>query len=448
MSKPTTKTFRPLRTLKIGSFHLGSALSDILVTGVWNRILITDLGVNAAAVALLAALRYLIAPLTVWVGNRSDHRTLFGTRRLGYIYLGRLLMWLSLPLLPLVIVELAKDSGSVIGWGVALLIFLLYGVGTLVSGSPFLALVRDSAPPAKQGLVVVMVQTVLLAGFAIAPILYAILMPDYTLAGFWRLVIVAMVGGLLAWLVSVWGEEQPLRPDEAPPEPLPFRAMARRMAAQPNARAFFGVLAAGSIAMFAQDAILEPFGGDLFGLSVGDTTRFNAYYGTGVLLAMIVGSWATRRWLPAQYTTFTAGGLVGIAATLALLVVAALTRTQALVVPGLFAFGLASGIYTVGGVSLMIAMTENDHAGAYLGLWSVAQLVFRGVAIALGGVVVELGEWLTGNVAMGYAAIFAVEAAAALLAVALLMQVQRTGGYFQHSVPALQSEELAVALEA
>lgn len=442
---PPPPRFSLPRTLKLGSFHIGSAFADILVTGVWNRILITDLAINATPVALLAALRYLIAPLTIWIGHRSDNQPLLGRRRLSYIYLGRLLTWLSLPLLPLVLLELGQNRSSPVGWLLALVIFLLYGLGTLVSGAPFLALVRESAPPAKQGLAVVIVQTILLFGFAVVPITYAILMDEYSLAGFWQLVLLAMVGAALTWFFSVWGEERAISQTAGSGPEEPFTGMLRTILAQPSARTFFWVLATGSIALFAQDAILEPFGGDLFGLDVGETTRFNAYYGTGVLLAMIVGSVATRRWLPQHYGGITAVGLAGVAVSLGMLMLAALGRNQALVVPALFAFGLASGVYTVGGLSLMIAMTDDRHAGAYLGLWSLAQLVFRGVGIALGGLVLDGISALTGTPALGYAAVFGMELLAAVAAIALLLRVGRLG--YLYTPQAAPPEALLVAAD-
>ena len=107
---------------------------------------------------------------------------------------------------------------------------------------------------------------------------------------------------------------------------------------------FFFLLSFGSIALFSQDAILEPLGGDLFGLDVGATTRFNAYYGTGVLLAMIIGSILTRRWLPQEYTTLTAVGLFGLMGSLSVLAFAAVAHREALLIPTLFAFGITSGI--------------------------------------------------------------------------------------------------------
>lgn len=64
--------FRFLRTVNIRTFYIGSAAADLLVTSVWNRIKIVDLGMAAWPVALLSALRYFLAPLGLWAGHRAD----------------------------------------------------------------------------------------------------------------------------------------------------------------------------------------------------------------------------------------------------------------------------------------------------------------------------------------------------------------------------------------
>lgn len=439
------QTFRLGRTLKIGSFHIGSALVDILVLGVWNRVLISDLGVSAALVALLAALRYFMAPLTVWVGNRSDTRRLFGRYRISYIYLGRFLTWLSLPLLPLVIIVFSASPTSGPGWFLALAIFLLFGLGTVISGGTFLALVRESAPPARQGLAVVIVQTVLLAGFAIVPILFAVALPVFTVRGFWTLVAISMVGAALAWTLAVRGEERYAPASPASSAALSFPEVVRRMRAQPNTRTFFLVLAAGSIALFAQDAVLEPYGADVFGLEVGQTTLFNSYYGTGLLLAMLIGSFFTRRWTPDAFGTVTVSGLLAVAVSLALLATASLTMAQALLLPALFLFGIASGVYTLGGLSLMIAMTDPLHAGAYLGLWTMVQFIFRGVGIALGGAIVTLGSTVGLGPVWAYNAVFLMELVAALAAALLVLRVRRHGFLVESPGPYLDPVLVAAA---
>lgn len=454
MNTSQPEKFSVLRTMKLGSFNLGSALADILVTSVWNRIVIAELGISATPVALLIGLRYLLAPLAIWFGHQSDSHPLLGKQRTPYIYLGRLLLWLALPMLPLVVAELARDSASLIGWGLGLAVFVLYGLGTFISGGPFLALVRDSAPPSRKGMAVIIAETFLLAGFATFGILYGRLMPDYTLEALWRLVGVAMVGSALAWAVSIWGEERRIKkanhatlvaPESPRPETIPFKDLVKMMWTQRNTRFFFGMLAMGAIALFAQDVVLEPLGGELFGLDVGETTRFSAYYGTGVLLTMIIGSIAIRKRPPQDQTRLTAVGLVLVMVTLGLLAVTTIAHWGWFINYALLLFGIASGVYTVGGLSLMVAMTDEQHAGAYLGVWSLSQLIFRGIGIAGGGVVLDIVQWLSGVPAWGYAAVFIVEIIAAGFALYCLGQAAKVGYLFTPLQAPSLGEAMAVA---
>src|SRR5690606_38704459 len=80
------------RNLKIGTFHLGSTMADVLGSGVWNRIMIKELGFAATPVGLLLALRYFLAPLAVWAGEKSDQTRWRGYRRLPWVWGGRLMM--------------------------------------------------------------------------------------------------------------------------------------------------------------------------------------------------------------------------------------------------------------------------------------------------------------------------------------------------------------------
>ena len=418
--------FRVARALKLGSFHIGSSLSDLLTSAVWNRVLIADLGVAAWPVALLSALRYLLTPLVLWAGHRSDTRPILGSYRVAYIWLGRLLMLLSLPLLPPSLVLLGADAASPLGWGMALASFLLYGVGTLISGAPFLALVHDSAPYARRGQAVGIVQIMLVVSFAFIPIVYARLMPTYTAEDFARLVWIGMAGAALFWVWSVWGEERPrdaATDQMVKPPALSLRATLSTLWADVSARRYAIFLATSAFFAFMQDAMLEPFGGDVFGLAAGETTRFNAYWGTGVLLAMLATLALTRRRRPDQQVATTAWGLIGLGLALLALGVASWLRLERLLVPVLFLFGIGFGVFTVGGVSLLMAVNVEGQAGSYLALWSAIQLVARGAGIAMGGIVRDVGMALSGEAHLAYALLFAIEALGVLASVWLLARV-------------------------
>lgn len=443
--EPVQRRFSVPRTFKIGSFHIGSSFADLLTSGVLNRILISDLGILATPVALLSALRYLLAPLSIWAGYRSDTRPIAGLHRLPYIWAGRLLMLISLPLLPIVTVLLAADPRSLQGWALATLSFLVYGVGTLLSGSTFLALVRDSAPPAKRGQAISIVQVFLVVSFPVSAVIYGRLMPVYDPLVFWEIVLLGAGLAAMFWFFALLGEERrgELAVD-APGETLPFRELLREMWRDRRTRTFFLFMALGATSAFAQDAVLEPFGGDVFGLEAGETTRFNAYWGAGVLISMIATIVLTRKRPAYMQTSTTMIGLALTALPLLLLGIVALTSAQALLVPVLFLFGIGFGIYTVGAVSLLMAMTADQRAGAYLGLWSVAQLVFRGVGIFLGGAVRDLALWASGAFTVAYATVFILEAIGLLVCIALVVRVD-VPGFVQRRSPSQMSPLAAMA---
>ena len=431
-----------LRTVKIGTFHIGSSAVDLLVSGVWNRVMIVDLGMAAWPVALLSALRYLLAPLSLWAGHRADTHPIRGSRRLAYIWIGRALVLASLPLLPLSTGLIA--SGSEYGWLLALLAFIMFGSGILISGPAFLALVYDSTSYNRRGLAISIVQFILVLSFAFLPLVFARMMPTYDLEDFVRLSLIIAVGAGLIWFFSVWREERPTKIE--PKEDEGFRKTFSDILADKRARRYAVFLSASAFFVFMQDAVLEPFGGDVFGLPVGETTRFNAFWGSGVLLGMVVTMLFTRRWRPDQQVGTTMWGLGLLSLPLLALGGSAWTANLAMVRPLLFLFGLGFGVFTVGGVSLLMAMSVEAQAAAYLALWSVIQLVSRGAGIAAGGILRDAALAVTGSFASTYGIVFWLEALGALSCIWLLRRAD-VPGFASKTAPTEAVEPLGVAAD-
>ena len=442
-SRPGSR-FQLLRTIKLGTFHIGSSAADLLVTGIWNRIMIVDLGAPAAPIALLSAIRYLLAPLSLWAGHRSDTRPIFGSHRLAYIWLGRGLMLLSLPLLPISAAILSRGAGSLSWWALTLGAFLLFGTGTLISGPAYLALVHDSAPYARRGQAISIVQFILVASFAFLPLTFARLLPIYDAGSFLRLGWIVTVGAAVLWFVSVWREERAPAANRSEPA-ADLRQTFALIWTDLRTRRYAAFLGASAFFAFMQDAVLEPFGGDVFGLTVGETTRFNAFWGSGVLLGMVLTMLLTRRWRPDRQVSTTAWGLLLLALPLFALGAASWIESLPLVRPTLMKFGLGFGVFTVGGVSLLMAMSVEGRAGAYLGLWSVILLVARGAGIAAGGVLRDLALGFTGSLPSAYALVFWVEAVGAILSIGLLLRVNVAG--FAMSRPSASTTEALSAAD-
>jgi BCD family chlorophyll transporter-like MFS transporter len=116
---------------------------------------------------------------------------------------------------------------------------------------------------------------------------------------------------------------------------------------------------------------------------------------------------------------------------------AATRESLAMVRPVLFLFGIGFGVFTVGGVSLLMAVTTAAQAASYLALWSVIQLISRGLGIAAGGFVRDIVKTATGEVSLAYGTVFMVEAVGLLLCIWLLLRVDIAGFTSSHrdSIP-------------
>ncbi|MBE2221962.1 MAG: BCD family MFS transporter [Anaerolineae bacterium] len=429
------KPFNNWRLLRLSSFQIGSAMGDILVTSIWNRVMISNFGIPATPVGLLIALRYLLSPLSLWAGYRSDTRWLFGYRRTSYIWLGRGLMVLSLPLLGFSLMRLDGATTDTVGWLMALASSLMYGIGTLISGSPFLALVRDSAPPEKQGLAISAAETMLIIFFAIVGIGFSLWMEVYSPQVFWEMVIATMVIGGFFWFFAIVGTEKRVKKRDQPVESKTekesqpqFVDILKKIWADPRTRLFFFFLALATMSAWAQDAILEPFGAETFDLPVSRTTRFNSYWQAATVVTLLLSTYLWRKRPPERQATIANWGLGSMALGLFLLGLAALLGQVHLIELSLLIFGGGFGVYTFGGLSLMAVMASDAEAGAYLGLWSIAILVSKGVGTFLGGVtrdILLLGMGLPPGTT--YAVIFGLEALGLVGAILILLRIDVVG---------------------
>jgi BCD family chlorophyll transporter-like MFS transporter len=423
------KRFTLWRGLRLSSFQIGSAMGDILLTSIWNRILIVNFGIPATPVSLLLALRYLLSPLSLWAGNLTDHRYFFGLRRTPVIWFGRALMIASLPLLGFSVMRLGDASTDALGWLLALLSSLLYGVGQLISGSPFLALTRESAPERMQGVAITMAQTALIICFPIVGIAFSLWMPVYDEQVFWQMIVATLLISAFFWVFAIVGIERRGRPADAPAAATNrLGVVLREMWSDRRTRLFFAFLSLGSLAAWSHEAILEPFGADVFGLSMGVTTRFNSYWQAATVVTLVIGGIAWRKRPPESQQRITSIGLVIMAAGMAMLLPVSLTGQRHLIEVALLIFGAGFGVYTYGGVSLMAVMSPDRHAGLYLGLWTISNLLFKGLGTFLGGALRDLFLLrLELSPGLSYGLIFILQAVGLVTAALLLTRIDILG---------------------
>lgn len=417
------------RALRLSSFQIGSAMGDILVTSLWNRILIANFGIPATPVGLLIALRYLMSPLSLWAGNLTDNKRFFGLQRTPFIWLGRGLMVFSLPLLGLSVMRLGESTTDPLGWAVALLSSLMYGIGTLISGSPFLALVRASAPEEKQGLAISTVETVLIIFFAITGIVFSIWMPVYSPEVFWQIILATMVIGGFFWVFAIAGVEKRLPASQQLAETA--RTGANRLGdvlgeiwGDRRTRLFFAFLSLATLSAWAKDAVLEPFGGDVFDMEIGLTTRLNSYWQTATVITLVGASILLRKRRPEFQRGVAGFGLLMMSAGMVMLALTGFMGIRHLIELALLVFGAGFGIYTFGGLSLMAVMSPDRHSGAYLGMWTISILLFKGLGTFVGGALRDLFLLQFGlSPGTSYGSVFFLQALGLAVAVVILSRI-------------------------
>lgn len=448
------------RNLKIALFHIGSGMADVMATGVWNRIMISDLGFSATPISLLASLRYFLAPLGIWAGRISDERTIGGYRRLFWIWLGRALMVVSLFGLGWTTATLARGAEATVGmWMAITLSLLLFSLGNALSGSTFLALIYDRAPEHQRGRAVGIVWTFLLLGFTIGGIFFAILLPSaegeasglsFTPDSLLNLFVVAgLVLGTL-WFVSLVGEEKRVR-DAAKVEATGEHAISLRQDLKMvwqdrRMRAFFWYLSLSMIFSFAQDAVLEPFAGDVFGMDAQDTTRFTAYWGSMSILGSLFFLWLSRRSKRLDNTNMSQIGVAVLLLTFVVFGASSLVGIRQLVTPGLILLGLGLGLWNIGTLGLMMDMSPTGHAGTFLGFWTLVVTFSRGLGVSSGGILRDVILSLTGNLQMAYGSVFVLEVVGLAVALWMLRHVQVEA--FKSDIASQQADTSAVMAAA
>ena len=138
------------RLLRLSLFQVSVGMAVVLLIGTLNRVMIVELAVPAWLVAVMISLPLVFAPFRALVGFRSDtHRSVLGWRRVPYIWMGTLLQFGGLAIMPFALIVLSGDTNGPIVFGQigAALAFLLVGAGLHTTQTVGLALATDLAPP-------------------------------------------------------------------------------------------------------------------------------------------------------------------------------------------------------------------------------------------------------------------------------------------------------------
>jgi BCD family chlorophyll transporter-like MFS transporter len=201
-----------------------------------------------------------------------------------------------------------------------------------------------------------------------------------------------------------------------------FRAAIREVWGESNSRRLSAFIFLSMLAYSAQDLILEPFAGAVFGMTPAESTKLSGAQNGGVLLGMLlVAMLASGRWRGrfGSLRAWTIGGCLASAAALIALALGGLAGPAWPLRPAVFLLGAANGAFAVGAIgSMMRAVGEGlaEREGTRMGLWGAAQAIAFGLGGLLGTAAVDAASALASSPAIAYSAVFATEAVLFLVA--------------------------------
>ena len=437
---------------RLGIFQMGLGIMSILTLGVLNRVMIDELRVPALLVAGAIAMHQFVAPARLWFGQMSDARPILGHHRTGYVWIGTAL-FTCMSFLAVQVVWQISASIEASGWttptyawvGMLGLIFAGYGLSLSSSSTPFAALLVDVSDEDNRSKLVSVAWSMLMVGIVAGAITSSILLKplelDASIAAVQSSInqLFTIVPGIvfLMAIASLAGIERKFsryssrstlstRDDQ-----ITLRRALRVLTASRQTGIFFTFLLVMTISLFMQEAVLEPYGGQVFGMRIAETAQLNAFWGFGTLLGIAATGFLIVPRIGKQKTARL--GCWMTAFCFALIILAGFTHNPKVLQVAVFLFGLSAGVVTNGAISLMLDLTAAETAGTFIGAWGLAQAIARALATVTGGAVLNIGErflsLLNGGAVAesdlfpAYGLVFGIQAVGMVLAVMLLSRV-------------------------
>ncbi len=416
---------------RLGLVQMALGAIVVLTTSTLNRVMVVELALPALLPGMLVALHYLVQIARPRMGHGSD----VGGRRTPWIVGGMAVLGIGGVVAAMGTVWMATDRTA--GIALAVLGFALVGLGVSASGTSLLVMLAKRVPAARRAGAATLVWMMMIAGFALTAGLAGHLLEPYSPE---RLLAVTAGVSLTAFalaLVALRGLEGAQASYERAAGDAPrFSEALTQVWSEPVARRFTIFVFVSMLAYSAQDLILEPFAGTVFGYTPGASTQLSGVQHGGVLAGMLLvafsGALAARFPLHpllgriGSLRGWTVGGCVASALALFGLTLAGLQGEGSPLKATVFALGLANGAFSIGAIGSMMRLAgegRQSREGVRMGLWGAAQAIAFGFGGLVGTGASDLARWLIATPGSAYAAVFALEGWLFLLSAALAWRI-------------------------
>ena len=403
-----TKELPLSRLLRLSLFQISVGMAMVLLTGTLNRVMIVELGVPAWMVGLMVSLPIVFAPFRALIGFKSDtHRSVLGWRRVPYIWFGTMMQFGGFAILPFALLVLTGQGHGSAMWGEigAALAFLLVGAGVHTTQTAGLALASDLATDETRPRVVALLYVMLLIGMVVSALVFGSLLHDFSAKQLIQIIQGVAILTVVLNGIAMWQQEarNPSLTDPKAPRTT-FMAAWTSFSESGPAKRLLVAVALGSAAFSMQDILLEPFGGQVFRMSVGQTTLLTATLAAGTLAGFAFAARALGRG-GNPFRLASLGLMAGIVA-FAAVIFAPLLDLSSLFQTGSFFIGLGGGLFSVGMLTAAMDLAANgrgDVSGFALGAWGGVQATAAGLAIGVSGMLRDAVSGLAREGALGAA---------------------------------------------
>jgi BCD family chlorophyll transporter-like MFS transporter len=312
------------------------------------------------------------------------------------------------------------EQAPLAGIALATIAFLFIGIGVGMVGTALLVLMATHIDERRRAAGATLTWIMMIVGFIVTSIIAGKALEPFSTARLVEVTVGIAAGAtLLTWLAVLGVEARsPAAVARNEPEPpTPFREALRQVWQEGHSRRLTLFIFVAMVAYSAQDLILEPFAGLVFGMTPAESTKHSGVQNSGVLLGMLLIAVACTTRVGRSFGSlraWTIAGCVASGMSLLTLAVAGFVGSGWPIQASVFVLGLSNGVFAVGAVGSMMGMVASgrrSREGVRMGLWGAAQAL----AFALGGLgatlLVDVSRWLFDSIPIAYGLVFIVEGA-------------------------------------
>ena len=382
--------FSLFQLLRLSLFQISVGMATVMLAGTLNRVMIVELLVPASLVAIMIAIPVLIAPLRTFYGHKSDtYKSFIGWKRIPYMWFGSLFQFGGLAIMPFAIIILSGDQTVGPSWAGEVLVaiaFLFTGIGMHITQTVGLALAADKATKENRPRVVALLYFMFLFGMGISAVVIGILLADFSKLRLIQVVQGSAVLTLFLNLVAVWRQEQIIINNQKNDKSEKFFLSWKKFISDRKTNSLIWVVFWGTLAFSMQDVLLEPYGGQILGLSVSETTNLTGVWALGALLGLALAANNSKKTVSSVSNAMTALliGIVGFSA----IIFSSPMQFPFLYFLGTLFIGFGTGLFSVSLLIIAMALSSKTNLGSgfILGSWGAAQAIGAGLGIAVGGI--------------------------------------------------------------